>query len=201
MSSDEICLLMQQLGLPALRIVPGTMEVIASNDLFADLMASMAMRDMRLWFLEVVLPCMNQDQKAEWSAAAARFEPARALVQLTLMDGREAEFEMRSAPMIGQTAAGPSTVCVFVTSLSVSASQKFESGIAQGQAMERSRIRKELHRNVSQKLLGAAFGCKLLAGKVGVIDKGFGETASDLAELLNVAVVDLQNLTRREQDY
>jgi hypothetical protein len=37
--------------------------------------------------------------------------------------------------------------------------------------MERSRIRDELHKNVSQKLLGAAFGCKLLAGKIEELDK------------------------------
>jgi signal transduction histidine kinase len=67
--------------------------------------------------------------------------------------------------------------------------------------MERSRIRSELHQNVSQKLLGAAFGCKLLAGKIGELNKGLGQAASDLAELLNGTVVDLQNLTRSEQDF
>jgi signal transduction histidine kinase len=67
--------------------------------------------------------------------------------------------------------------------------------------MERSRIRDELHKNVSQKLLGAAFGCKVLAGKVRGLDDGFAQQASDLAELLNTAVIDLQNLTRRTADY
>ena len=32
------------------------------------------------------------------------------------------------------------------------------------------------------------------------LDKGFAQQASDLAELLNTAVIDLQNLTRRSED-
>jgi len=66
--------------------------------------------------------------------------------------------------------------------------------------MERSRIRDELHQNVSQKLLGAAFGCKVLAGKIERLDEDLAQQASDLAELLNTAVIDLQNLTRRSED-
>jgi hypothetical protein len=47
----------------------------------------------------------------------------------------------------------------------------------------------------------AAFGCKVLAGKVQGLNDGFAQQASDLAELLNTAVIDLQNLTRRTEDY
>jgi hypothetical protein len=200
-SLDEICHLMQQIGLPALRIAPDTMEVVAFNDLFADLMASTRIRDTRLWFVEAIMPSMNEGEKAEWVAAAARFEPANSLVRFTLMDGRKTEFEMRSAGTIGPAAVRQLILCVFVPSSAASFGKKYESGIAQGKAMERSRIRNELHQNVSQKLLGAAFGCKLLAGKIGGVNQGFGQAASDLAELLNAAVVDLQNLTRCEQDY
>ena len=198
---DEICYLMQQMGLPALRLAPDTMEVVAFNDLFADLVTSTRIRDTRLWFVEGVMPSMNEGEKAQWAAAAARFEPATAFVRFTLREGRKTEFEMRSAGTIGQAAAGQLIVCVFIPFSGSSVRKKYESGIAQGQAMERSRIRNELHQNVSQKLLGAAFGCKLLAGRIGGLDKGFGQAASDLAELLNAAVVDLQNLTRCEQDY
>lgn len=198
--SDEICSFMQQMGLPALRIVPDTMEVAGANDLFAALVASAGIRDSRLWFVEVVMPSMSECEKAEWVAAAVSLESAKAFVRFALKDGRKEEFEMRSARATGQEAVQHSIVCVFVPSSGASARKKDESGIAKGQAMERARIRNELHQNVSQKLLGAAFGCKLLAGKIGGLNKGLAQEASDLAELLNAAVVDLQNLTQCGQE-
>ena len=66
--------------------------------------------------------------------------------------------------------------------------------------MERCRIRNELHKGVSQQLLGAAFGCKLLAGKVVALSEDLGKEASDLAELLNEAVLELQNLVRSNEN-
>jgi signal transduction histidine kinase len=201
LSRDEMCYLMQQIGLPALWIEAGTMEVVAFNDLFADLAASTKIRDTRLWFVEAVMPTMNDDEKTEWAAAAAGLKPASLLVRFTSMDGRKTELEMRSAGAIRRSEAGQLILCVFVPSSAAFTRKKFEAGVAQGKAMERSRIRNELHQNVSQKLLGAAFGCKLLAGKVAEVNQGLGQTASDLAELLNGAVVDLQNLTRGEQDF
>jgi hypothetical protein len=200
-SRDEMCDVMQQIGLPALWIEAHTMEVVACNDLFANLAASTKIRDTHDWFVEAVMSTMNEDEKAEWVAAAAELKPASSLVRFTSMDGQKTEFEMRSAGAIGRRSVRRLILCVFVPSSAAFAGGRFESGVAQGKAMERSRIRNELHQNVSQKLLGAAFGCKLLAGKIGEVNKGLGQAASDLAELLNGTVVDLQNLTRSEQDF
>ena len=66
--------------------------------------------------------------------------------------------------------------------------------------MERTRIRNELHKDVSQQLLGAAFGCKLLAGKVGTLSEDLGKEASYLADLVNEAVIKLQKLVHSTQD-
>ena len=68
----------------------------------------------------------------------------------------------------------------------------------EGRELERGRIRRELHKEVSQNLLGAAFGCKLLAGKVAKLNESLGKEVSDLAELVNNAVIELQNLLHSE---
>jgi len=199
-SSDWICCLMQQLGLPALRIVPETKRVTAFNRLFVDLIASAGIGDYRLWFVEGVLPCMNNDEREEWVAAAERFESASARVKFRFRGGRKRNFEMRSAGKIRQETVEPLIACVFIPSPAANPGTNDRPGFARGQAMERSRIRDELHKNVSQKLLGAAFGCKVLAGKIERLDEDLAQQASDLAELLNTAVIDLQNLTRRSED-
>jgi hypothetical protein len=200
-SSDWICCLMQQIGLPALRIVPKTMEVTAFNRLFADLIVSTGIGDYRLWFVDGVLPSIKKAERVGWVAAAARFEPANARVQLSLKGGRKRNFEIRSAGRIQQETVDPLIACVFIPGSAADPRMRDQPGFARGRAMERSRIRDELHKNVSQKLLGAAFGCKVLAGKIQRLDDGFAQQASDLAELLNTAVIDLQNLTRRTEDY
>ena len=60
-------------------------------------------------------------------------------------------------------------------------------------------MRNELHAGVSQQLLGAAFGCKVLAGKVAKLSEELGKEASDLAELVNGAVIELQNLVQSNE--
>ena len=199
-SSDWICFLMQQIGLPALRIIPETLEVAAFNRLFADLIVSTGIGDYRLWFVEGVLSSMNKDERASWVAAAGRFEQANARVRLSLKGGRKEIFEMRSAGRIQQETVNPLIACVLIPSTAADPPSRDQREFARGRAMERSRIRDELHKNVSQKLLGAAFGCKVLAGKIEVLDENFAQQASDLAELLNTAVIDLQKLTRRSED-
>ena len=200
-ASDGICRLMQQLGLPALRITTETMVVAGFNCLFADLVASTGIRDFRLWFVEGVLPLIKKGEKADWLAKAARSESSNASVRFTLRDGRKRDFEMQTMGMTKQEAAGPSIICAFISSSGKDSQTRDELAFAQGQAMERSRIRRELHKNVSQKLLGAAFGCKLLAGKIKGLNEDFAQQASDLADLLNTTVMDLQDLTRRGSDY
>jgi len=200
-ASDWICRLMQQLGLPAVRITAETMEVAGFNSLFADLVASTRIRDYRLWFVEGVLPSIDKGQRADWLATTARSETSNLPIRFTLSDGRKRDFEMRTIGMIEQQAAGQSVVCAFISSSGMNSRTRDEFAFAQGQAVERSRIRKELHKNVSQKLLGAAFGCKLLAGKIKGLNEGFAQQASDLADLLNTTVIDLQNLTRSGSNY
>jgi len=191
---------MQQIGLPALRILPETMEVAAFNHLFADLIASARIGEYRLWFVDGVLPSMNKDERAVCVAAVARFEPASARVQFRLRGGRKRNFELRITGKIPQETVDPLIACVFIPSPAADTQMRDQPGFARGRAIERSRIRDELHKNVSQKLLGAAFGCKVLAGKIEGLDEDFAQQASDLAELLNTAVIDLQNLTRRSED-
>ena len=200
-ASDGICRLMQQLGLPALRITPGKLEVAGFNSLFADLVASTGIRDYRLWFVEGVLPLLKKGEKADCLAKIARAESSNAPVRFSLRDGRESDFEMRTIGMVKQESDGQSIVCAFISSSGMNSRTRDEFAFAQGQAVERSRIRKELHKNVSQKLLGAAFGCKLLAGKIKGLNEGFAQQASDLADLLNTTVIDLQNLTRSGSNY
>jgi hypothetical protein len=172
---------MQQIGLPALRIAPETMEVTAFNRLFAGLMVSTGISDYRLWFVDGVLPSMNKDERADWVAAAARFEPANARMRLSLRRGRKRNFEMRSAGRIQEETVDRQIACVFIPASPADPRTGDRPGFARGRAMERSRIRDELHKNVSQKLLGAAFGCKALAGKLQGLDEGFARQASDLA--------------------
>jgi len=59
--------------------------------------------------------------------------------------------------------------------------------MAEGQELERNRIRSVLHQEVAQQFLGAAFGCKLVADKINSLDENLGKEASDLAELLSQA--------------
>jgi signal transduction histidine kinase len=200
-ASDAICGLMQQVGLPALRIIPGAMEVAGFNSLFADLVASTGICDYRLWFLQGVLPLIKKGEKADWLAKTARSESSNATVRFNLKDGRHRDFVMRTIGMIRQEGAGQSIVCAFISSSGIDFRARDELAFEQGQAMERSRIRQELHKNVSQKLLGAAFGCKLLAGKIKGLNEDFAQQASDLADLLNATVIDLQDLARRGNDY
>ena len=198
-SPDKTCHLMQQIGLPALRLAPVSLEVLAFNGLFADLMDAGKNRDYRLWFVEGVLPSLGGGEKESWVAKTARTESAQVAVQFTSRGNRRLYFEMRSTRLI-ERGGGQSIICVFISSFGGGSRKPAESAIAKGREMERSRIRDELHGNVSQKLLGAAFGCKLLAGKIGGLNENLATQASELAELLNTAVVDLQNLTRANSE-
>jgi signal transduction histidine kinase len=199
-SSDKICSLMQEIGLPGFRVVPGTLEVAAFNGLFADLVASSGVRDHRRWFIEGVLPLMTRSQKANWTSAVASSEPVDARLDFTRLDGSKTELQMRSVRSTWNDADKRSILCVFVPCSAASFETEYNLGFAEGQEMERSRIRNELHRSVSQKLLGVAFGCKLLAEKIERVNKDLSKEASNLARLLNTSVVDLQNLTRLEHD-
>ncbi|HEY4781406.1 MAG TPA: hypothetical protein VIH54_06285, partial [Chthoniobacterales bacterium] len=53
--SDPVCAVLQELGLPAVRIASGTAEVLNSNELFSSLINTSDVPDRRLWFVEGVV--------------------------------------------------------------------------------------------------------------------------------------------------
>jgi len=116
------------------------------------------------------------------------------------VDGPDLDFEMRSFASLGQKKFGRSILCVFIPFSNPIFERIRNAHFSEGRELERCRIRNELHKGVSQQLLGAAFGCKLLAGKVATLNKGLGKKALDLAELLNEAVLELQNLVHSNQN-
>ena len=193
---QAICGLLGRLGLPAVFVVPTAMEVVAFNELFAGLVVSSPNRDYRVWFIEAVLPFIDDRLKADWRAASEKFEGFTAPVQLLLADGRKRDYEMRSVRMNDEGATRGLIACIFFPFPVAESGKGHGSAIERGRAIERAHIRNELHKNVSQKLLGAAFGCKVLAGKIEGLSETHAKEASALAGLLNDAVLDLQNLTR-----
>ena len=51
----EICALMQQIGLPAVRVKAKSAEVIEFNELFSSLFNATSPPEHRLWFVDYVL--------------------------------------------------------------------------------------------------------------------------------------------------
>jgi signal transduction histidine kinase len=197
---EKLCTLLQEFGLPAVRVKPASAEVVEFNELFSSLINLTDPLDYRLWFVEGVLPHITRADKARWEAAFEARTPVQVHVAFESVDGRALDFEMRSSVSVGQKKVGHSIVCIFIPYR-----DRFFEGVcagylAEGRELERRRIRKELHKGVSQQLLGAAFGCKLLAGKVVTLSDSLGKEASDLAELLNEAVVELQNLVQSSEN-
>ncbi len=103
-------------------------------------------------------------------------------------------------PQLRQKKFGQSVLCVFIPYTNPFFERVCDAHVSEGRELERCRIRNELHKGVSQQLLGAAFGCKLLAGKVVKLSEELGKEASDLAELLNEAVLELQKLVQSSEN-
>jgi signal transduction histidine kinase len=197
---EGICTLFQEIGLPAVQVKPANTEVIEYNGLFSSLIKVAAPLNRRLWFVEGVLPHIAPADRIRWESALADRTPAHVQVTFQSVDGRVLDFEMRSIVSVGQTKFGQSILCVFIPYTNPFFERVCDAHVAEGRELERSRIRSELHKGVSQQLLGAAFGCKLLAGKVVALSEELGKEASDLAELLNEAVLELQNLVHSSQN-
>jgi len=197
---EEVCTLLQEIGLPAVRIKAAGAEVIEFNDLFSSLANGAAPLDCRLWFRERVLLRMTSADRNCCETAFAHGTPVRVHVAFDSVDGRALDFEMRSFSLLGQKKLGQSILCVFIPFTTPIFERVCETHVSEGRELERCRIRNELHKGVSQTLLGAAFGCRLLAGKVAALSESLGKEASDLAELVNEAVVELQNLVHSSQD-
>jgi hypothetical protein len=197
---EEICQLLQEIGLPAVRVKQRSAEVIEYNELFSSLVNVAAPLDYRLWFVEGVLPHFAPGDRSRWDAALTDRTPAQVHVAFKSDDGRVLDFEMRSSAFVGQKKLGQSFLCVFIPYTSPFFERICDAHLAEGRELERSRIRNELHKGVSQQLLGAAFGCKVLAGRVVTLSEDLGKEASDLAELLNEAVLELQKLVHSSEN-
>jgi signal transduction histidine kinase len=197
---EDLFTLFQEIGLPAVRIRPGTAEVIDFNELFASLVQIAEPLDYRQTFVKSVLPNVNGADQSRWEAAFARRIAVQVHVAIKSVDGREVDYEMRAFASLGQKKLARSILCLFIPFTNSIVERVCDAHLSEGQELERSRIRDELHKGVSQQLLGAAFGCKLLAGKVGRLSEDLGKEASYLADLLNEAVVELQKLVHSTDD-
>jgi hypothetical protein len=189
---------MQQLGLPAVRVKSISAEVIEFNELFSSLVNATSPPDHRLWFVDYVLGRFSIVDRTRWETALANQTPEQVQVAFKSVDGRALNFEMRSVSSHGPKKGDQSILCVFIPFTNPTFERTDDALLSEGRELERSRIREELHNGASQSLLGAAFGCKLLAGKVGKLNESLGKDVSDLAELLNNAVMELQNLLNSE---
>jgi signal transduction histidine kinase len=195
-TQENVCTLLQEIGLPAVEVEARSAEVVGSNELFSSLFNGGVLLDPRLWFLDGVLPHLNTEDKTRWKSALAHQASAQFHISFNSADGREFEFEMRSFALLGGKKSDHSIFCIFIPLDGPILKRVFDEQLSLGRELERGRIRNELHQDVSQKLLGAAFGCKLLAGKVTKLNEALGKEASDLAELVNEAVVELQKLVQ-----
>ncbi len=197
---EDLYTLFQEIGLPAVRIKPVTAEVIDFNELFASLVQIAAPLDYRHWFVKSVLPNVDEADRSRWESAFAHRTPVQVHVTIQSADGQAVEYEMRSFASLGQKRFARSILCLFIPFTNWIFERVCDAHLSEGRELERSRIRNELHKSVSQQLLGAAFGCKLLAGKVGTLNEDLGKEASYLADLVNEAVKELQKLVHSNQD-
>lgn len=197
---EDLYNLFQEIGFPAVRIKPVTAEVIDFNELFASLVQGTAPTDFRDWFAKSVLPNVNGEDQSRWEAAFADRAPVQVHVAIKSVDGQAVEYEMRTFTSLGQKRFARSILCLFVPFTNSIFERVCDAHLAEGRELERTRIRNELHKSVSQQLLGAAFGCKLLAGKVGTLSEDLGKEASYLADLVNEAVIELQKLVHSTQE-
>jgi hypothetical protein len=197
---EDLYTLFQEIGLPAVRIKPGTAEVIDFNELFASLVQLAAPLDYKHSFVKNILPNVNAADQSRWEAAFAHRTPVQVHVAIKSFDGRAVDYEMRSFASLGQKKFARSMLCLFIPFTNSIFERVCDAHLSEGRELERTRIRNELHKDVSQQLLGAAFGCQLLAGKVGTLSEDLGKEASYLADLVNEAVNDLQKLVHSTQD-
>ena len=196
---DDVCTLLQEIGLPAVRIEPVSADVIGMNALFLSLVNAGAPLEDRISFVEGVLPRLAPADRTSWEAAFANQRPLEVPVGFRSVNGRGLDFEMRSCAVLDRQKLAQTFLCVFIPLTTPAFERLCDESLSEGRELERSRMRQELHRGVSQQLLGAAFGCKVLAAKIAQFNEELGKEASDLAELVNGAVTELQSLVQSDQ--
>jgi len=191
--SDAICALLQEIDLPAVLIARGTAEVLDLNESFSSLIDTSALGDRRLWFVEGVVRQFTPAERERWESAFCNRMPIQIRVRLSPPGRQPIESVMRASPIKNATAK-ESTVCVFILLAETFLDSLGQAWTAEGQELERGRIRASLHQDVAQQFLAAAFGCKSIADKIGPLDESLGKEASDLAELLTRATQELHRV-------
>jgi len=181
-------------------VKPFSADVVEANELFSALINSAPSLEIRTSFVQSVLPRIARADKGRWETAFANQTPTQVQVEFGLPHERAQNFEMRSFASLGSKESVESLLCVFIPLATPVFGRICEAYFFEGQKLERTRIRDELHREISQQLLGAAFGCKVLAGKVAALSADLGKEAQELAELVNQAVIELQNLVHSSQN-
>jgi hypothetical protein len=192
--TDPICALLQEIALPAVLIASGTAEVLSFNELFSSLIETSARPDHRPWFAEGVVRHFTPVERERWETAFSNGTPVQILVRLNPPGRQPVESMMWASPWKSQAAAKKSTVCVFMRLAGTSLNGLTQTWIAQGQQLERDRIRAGLHQGAAQEFLAAAFGCRSIADKIARLDENLGKEASNLAELLSQATQKLHRL-------
>ena len=177
--------MLQAIGLPAVRIACGTAKVLNFNELFPSLINTSALPNRRHWFVEGVVRNFSPAARDQWETAFSNRNPIQIHVRLNSPDGPPVDSVMRV--LTSSSPSDQSIVCVFIPLTGPYFDRLRQTWMAEGQELERNRIRSALHREVAQQFLGAAFGCKLVADKISSLDENLGKEASDLAELLSQA--------------
>lgn len=193
--SDSVCALLQEIGLPTVRIACGTAEVIGFNELFSSLINRSILPDYRVWLVEGIVRHFSAADRARWETALANRIPFQIHVPLSLSDGRTLDSVMHLVPSLGIPGTShQSMLCVFILLTGPDFERLRESLIAEGKELERNRLRAAFHAEIGQQLLGAAFGCKTIADKIGNLDEDLGGEASRLADLLSQATQELHDI-------
>jgi signal transduction histidine kinase len=186
--------MLQELGLPAVRIAPGTAEVLNSNELFASLINRSALPDRRLWFVEGIVRYFSAADRTDWEAAFSHQASIQIHVQLNPPDSRPVDAVMCAITPPAAVSSDRSTLCVFILVTGSFLNRLRQTWMAKGRELERNRIRAALHQEVAQQLLGAAFGCKMVADKISNLDESLGKEAGDLADLVSQATQELHRV-------
>jgi len=184
--------MLQAIGLPAVRIACDTAKVLNFNELFRSLINTSVLPNRRLWFVEGVVRNFSPAARDQWETAFSNRNPIQIHVRLNPPDSPPVDSVMRVLTSSSPAPADQSVVCVFIPLTGPYFDHLRQTWMAEGQELERNRIRSALHQEVAQQFLGAAFGCKLVADKINSLDENLGKEASDLAELLNRATQGLQ---------
>jgi signal transduction histidine kinase len=197
---EDYCRLLQEIGFPAARIKTEGADVIECNDLFRSLLTGASSQLDARSFIKSVLPEISSADRNYSDAVLTNPPPAQVRVQLQSADGQTSNFELRTIAPVDGAQSGNSITCFFIPIAGPVFDRIRDEHLSEGEESVRVRIRNELHKGISQQLLGAAFGCKALASKIGKLNDELGKEATELAELVNAAVAELQALVRSDSN-